>query len=212
MKSHASQLRNTPPNSVMKSEFSNWISNLHSENFQFFVTFRSRPVVSRQQLEGGIKEWSKRINKKIIGRNWSKDSHQEYRMEGIVFFENSPDLHAHAIIKPPVSINHSYTIPKMARILKNQWSIDFEYELGKYGFRKQTDYEIRQDRRAVKNCINSAGDCHVQQLNTPNDARNVSHYSLKQSNLFSQAMFDDFKFISDLESCRTTKLRTNMTH
>ena len=196
----------TVTNQLLKDELSDWIKSLHQHHYHYYVTFRSRPVVIRKHLEGMIKEWSKRLNKLFIGRNWSKESNSHLRMDGIVFFEQSPDLHAHAIIKPPISRNHQFSERDLIRKLQNQWNVDAELQLGKYGFAKPSAYDLYQDSIALKNCINRDGDCLVKRLNTSEDLRRASHYSLKQSRLNSMAENDDFKFMNDLESYRSNHL------
>ena len=197
-------LYTTMTNNLLKDELSDWFKSLHKDHYHYYVTFRSRPVVNRKHLEGMIKEWSKRLNKLFIGRNWSKESNSHLRMDGIVFFEKSPDLHAHAIIKPPISNNHPVTEYELIWQLQDQWNVKPRF--GKYGFKKPTAWETALDKRFYKNQINRNGDCLVQRLNTSEDIGRVSHYSLKQSRLNLMAEYDDFKFLNDLESYQSNHL------
>ena len=197
-------------NNQLKEEMTKLLKNLHADGYTYYVTFRSRPVVNRKHLEGMIKEWSKRLNRKLLGRHWWKNSHRSLRMGGIVFFETAPDVHAHATIKPPVTKNFQLTEYQIINLFEDQWST--RLRPGMYGFKKTSKDQVEQHKRAIKNSVNLLGDCLVQRLNTGEDARRAGWYSLKQSRFQSMSESDDFKFIEDLESYRSNYQTNKRTH
>jgi len=170
-------------------------SNLHKKNYHFFATFRSRPVPCRKSFEGLLNEWYKRLNRKLVGRNWSKNTHAERRAKGVVFFEKYPDLHAHALICPPQTI-HQVSTNELIQNMKDIWGFD----LTKFEVESGITSSMRITQRMLINSINPGGHCFVKPLNTPEDGKGSGSYSMKQAHIDNLMGNDDFKFLDQLES------------
>lgn len=183
----------------LRIQFSEWMKNLYPNGFRYYATFHSDPVVSRRHLEGLIQEWSKRINKKLLGRNWWRPANETRRIQGIVFFERNPFCHAHAIIKPPMT-SWQISEEKTIELLQNQWSLAFAPRYGSSWQDLKKEGTFKQKISELRSCITEKGNCLVKYINTEEGAKRACKYSLKQARFQAFIERDDYKFLSDLES------------
>jgi len=165
---------------------------LVSQNYRFYITFRTRPLFAKPVLESMIAEWSRRLNRKFLGRNYYKQKFKDMRLQGFVFFEERPDVHAHALIRPICPTTYDLEEPRLIESFEKFWS-DQNGELAD---------------RDLKNCINSGGDIMVERNMSSMDVFRRFKYSLKQSDEFlsSKSLAElmspadlDYKSISDLD-------------
>ncbi|UVK55848.1 hypothetical protein DBIPINDM_002411 [Mesorhizobium sp. AR02] len=66
----------------------------------FNVTAGLHPGASRTEVEAALRGWVARVNRYYLGRNWLRQPSKG--TSGIVFFEDRPHNHAHAIVAPPL--------------------------------------------------------------------------------------------------------------
>lgn len=66
----------------------------------FNVTAELHPGASRQEVEAALRGWVARVNRYYLGRNWLQKP--DKAITGVVFFEDRPSHHAHAVVAPPV--------------------------------------------------------------------------------------------------------------
>lgn len=65
----------------------------------FNVTAALHPGASETEVEVALRGWVARVNRHYLGRNWLRQPSKA--TSGIVFFEDRPYHHAHAVIAPP---------------------------------------------------------------------------------------------------------------
>lgn len=186
---------------------------LMEEDYRYFLTFNPGASLSRPVLESLIAEWTRRINRKFLGRNYYKDRFYNHRLQGIVWFETGLVgngkhlLHAHALLKPMIFPNSGIKESDFLLRLEMQWG----------------NCKKEFTERENKDSVCPKGDVLIEFNRKFSDFHHRNRYSGKQSGDLLKVNPSrekwvlpadlDCKFLSDLENKRLPTLKArNINH
>ena len=148
---------------------------------RFHLVAELPPGVPQSALKEALRNWAARIDRRYLGRRWSKACRVTERMAGMIFFETGRaggHRHAHLLVRPPLGADESHF-----------------FDTARYSFHPHPDPNVRQN---LPRPVTSRGKMHIDKIRDGADnLERISNYVTKDVQ-WSERSMTDWALLSEL--------------